>query len=324
MKKIISISLGSSKRDHEATVNFLGEDFLIARKGVDGDFRKAQKLLRELDGNVDAIGLGGIDVYLFSRKKRYTLKYGMKLKEVLKKTPVVDGSGLKNTLERLVIKQLDKDPRFSFRDKKTLMVCAMDRFGMASALVEAGADIIFGDMIFALDKDIPIRTIDELEEKADKLLPEISKLPIGLIYPVGEKQDTYADIQEKHLKYYRWAEVITGDFHYIRRYLPEKLEGRIIVTNTVTQTDVETLKKKGVRYLITTTPEIEGRSFGTNVLEAAFISIIGKKWEDITGEDYLDLIERLELKPGIRELNPEITYRSPYTFEDIKPVPANT
>ena len=71
----------------------------------------------------------------------------MMLKDVVQETPVVDGSGLKNTLEKLVIKTLDKDPRFKFRDKKTLMVCAMDRFGMASALVEAGADIIFGDMI---------------------------------------------------------------------------------------------------------------------------------------------------------------------------------
>ncbi len=310
MKKIVSISLGSSRRDHEATVELLGEEFHLSRRGTDGDFRKAGKILAEIDGTVDAIGLGGTDIYLYSRSKRYVLKYGMKLADAVKQTVVVDGSGLKNTLERKVIRELNQDPRFCFKGKKVLLVCAMDRFGMAEALVDTGADVIFGDLIFALDKDIPIMTLDDLERRADELLPEISKLPIGLIYPVGKKQDTYAEIEEKHLKYYNWAEVIAGDFHYIRRFLPEKLEGRIIVTNTVTPSDIEILKEKGVSYLVTTTPELQGRSFGTNVLEAALLSIIGKKWEEVEEQDYLDLIERLNLKPRIVELNPELTYKS--------------
>jgi len=39
------------------------------------------------------------------------------------------------------------------------------------------------------------------------------------------------------------------------------------LTNTTTSENVEELKKRGVSLLITTTPVIEGRSFGTNVLE---------------------------------------------------------
>lgn len=318
MRKIVSVSLGSSKRDHEAEVEFLGEKYILSRRGVDGDFRRAQAILRELDGNVDAIGLGGTDIYLYSRSKRYILKYGMKLKEVLKKTPAVDGSGLKNTLERLVIKNLDKDPRFNFKGKKVLMVCAMDRFGMAEALVDTGAEVVFGDLVFALDKDQPILSLEELEYHADRLLPEISKLPIGFIYPVGQKQDTYAQGEKKHLKYYRWAEVITGDYHYIRRHLNEDIPGRTIITNTVTPADIEVLKEKGVKRLVTTTPEINGRSFGTNVLEAVLLTILNKQWEDITEQDYLDLIEKLHLEPRIVELNPDLTYESHFSVEDLK------
>lgn len=311
MKKIVSVSLGSSKRDHEASTEFLGEKFSVSRRGTDGDFRKAQKILRELDGNVDAIGLGGTDVYLYSRTKKYVLKYGMKLKETVKKTEVVDGSGLKNSLERRVVQELQNDPRFNLQGKKTLLVSGMDRFGMAESLVNAGADIIFGDIIFALDKDMPLRTLDELEAQADKLLPEICGLPVGMLYPVGVKQETFAKQDEMHQKYYHWAEVIAGDFHYIRRFLPQELKGRIIITNTVTSADVEMLKEKGISYLITTTPEIEGRSFGTNVLEAVLVSILNKKWEDITQQDYLELINKLNLKSRIVELNPNLTYKSP-------------
>lgn len=311
MKKIVSVSLGSSKRDHEATVSLLGEDFVISRRGTDGDFRKAQEILKELDGHVDAIGLGGTDVYLYSRSRRFELKYGLKLMQTVKKTPVVDGSGLKNSLERRVIQMLQEDSRFRFKGQNCLLVCGMDRFGMAESLVEAGCNMIFGDLIFALDSDKELYTLEELEEHADRLFPEISRLPIGFLYPIGKKQESYAELQEKHIKCYDWADIIAGDFHYIRRYLPPRLDGRDVITNTVVPDDIEVLREKGARYLVTTTPEIKGRSFGTNVLEAALIAILGKKWEDVTREDYLELIERLDLKPRIVEMNPAKTTRMP-------------
>ena len=41
MKKVLSISLGSSTRDHTTEADFLGEHFWISRQGTDGDFEKA-------------------------------------------------------------------------------------------------------------------------------------------------------------------------------------------------------------------------------------------------------------------------------------------
>ena len=73
MKRIVSVSLGSSKRDHSTTVTLLGEQFDVRRVGVDGDIDKALIKLRELDGRVDAIGLGGIDIYLYSGNKRFII-----------------------------------------------------------------------------------------------------------------------------------------------------------------------------------------------------------------------------------------------------------
>ena len=100
MKKVVSVSLGSASRDHRAEVELLGERFDISRVGTDGSIDKAIAKLKELDGTVDAIGLGGIDVYLYAGQDRYALRDGLRLLEAVKNTPVVDGSGLKNTLER--------------------------------------------------------------------------------------------------------------------------------------------------------------------------------------------------------------------------------
>ncbi len=299
MKKIVSVSLGSSRRDHYVKSSFLDTDFEIIRTGTDGDFKKAVTVLKELDGQVDAIGLGGIDIYLYSKAKRYALRDGLRLKEAVKITPVVDGSSLKNTLERETVEYLFRENIINIKDKKILMVCAMDRFGMASSLVEFGATVTFGDMMFTLDVDKPIYSLEELEIQADRILPEVCKLPISMIYPVGKKQDS--EPVEKYHKYYEEASIIAGDYHFIRKYMPSSLSGKIIITNTITPFDIEELRKRHVSKLITTTPDIKGRSFGTNVLEAVLLVLSGKTQENITDEDYLHLIKELHILPRVEE-----------------------
>lgn len=293
--------MGSSRRDHEVNVSLLGEGFSIRRLGTDGDFGKANQLLEDLDGKVDAIGLGGIDIYLYSGTKRYELKDGASLRDVVKQTPIVDGSGLKETLEKETVSYLVNTAHFVLKDRTALMVSAVDRFGMAKALAEAGCKMIFGDLIFALGILKPVYSFDQLSKLADELLPKICKTPFHVLYPIGAEQDKEPD--PKYSQFYEQADIIAGDFHYIRRYMPNDMKGKDILTNTVTSKDIQTLKERGVSHLITTTPEFSGRSFGTNVLEAALITLLDKPWEEVVPADYLGLLKQLDFKPRIEKLN---------------------
>ncbi len=297
MKTIVSVSLGSSSRDHRARVNFLGEEFDISRVGMDGKLDGAIAKVRELDGNVDAIGLGGIDVYLYAGRHRYALRDGLRLLEAAKVTPIVDGSGLKNTLEREAVRFMRDELGIDLRGKNVLMVSALDRFGMAQALVDAGADVLFGDFIFALDKDMPVRELHEFEAMAQKYLPDACKLPFQFFYPTGKKQEKPPE--PKYPQYYHDADIIAGDFHFMRQFMPERLDGKIILTNTVTQGNVEELTARGIRMLITTTPDLAGRSFGTNVLEAALLALLGKAWSEVVPADYERVLHELRLKPRV-------------------------
>lgn len=302
MKKIVSVSLGSSKRNHQVAVALLGEQFEISRIGTDGDFQQAIEKLRQLDGQVDAIGLGGIDIYLYAGNKRFAVKEGLQLMQAVKQTPVADGSGLKNTLEREVIEYLAKQGWIK-PETKVLMVSAVDRFGMAEALVEVGCDVVFGDLIFCLGIPYPIKNIKKLTVIANRLLPIITKLPFKMLYPTGSEQEKqHLSKTRKYAKYYHDAEVIAGDYHLIRKYLPGKLAGQMIITNTTTAADVKMLAARGAGMLVTTTPEFEGRSFGTNVIEALFVAILAKKWQDITPEEYSALLKRINFKPRVVQL----------------------
>jgi hypothetical protein len=301
MKRIVSVSLGSSSRDHHAEVELLGERFDIRRVGTDGSLDRALEKLHELDGKVDAIGLGGIDVYLYAGTKRFALRDGLRLLAAVKHTPVVDGSGLKNTLEREAVRFLENELGIALRGRKVLMVSALDRFGMAQSLVEAGADVLFGDFIFALDLDKPVRGLAEFEALAEKYLPDACKLPFQFFYPTGKKQDRPP--QPKYSEYYAEADLIAGDFHFMRQFMPGRLDGKIVLTNTLTAGDVEDLRKRHVRLLVTTTPDFGGRSFGTNVVEAILLAMLGKRWEDVSQDDYRRLLDQLRLKPRVIELS---------------------
>jgi hypothetical protein len=300
MKSVVSVSLGSSSRDHRAEATLLGEQFDISRAGTDGKLDVAIGMVHELDGKVDAIGLGGIDVYLYAGRHRYALRDGLRLLEAAKITPIVDGSGLKNTLEREAVRFMQDELSMDLRGKHVLMVSALDRFGMAQALVDAGADVLFGDFIFALDKDMPVRGLHEFEALAEKYLPDACKLPFQFFYPTGKKQERPPE--PKYPRYYEEAEIIAGDFHFMRQFMPERLDGKVVLTNTVTERDVNDLGTRGVKTLITTTPELAGRSFGTNVLEAALLALLGKKWSDVEPADYERLLRELRLRPRVVDL----------------------
>jgi len=99
MKRAVSISIGSSKRDKAVEVTLLGEKISIERIGTNGDIEAAALKYKELDGTVDAFGMGGGDLGAMTDGKWYPFYSVLPMARYVKKTPLVDGTGLKNTLE---------------------------------------------------------------------------------------------------------------------------------------------------------------------------------------------------------------------------------
>jgi len=79
------------------------------------------------------------------------------------------------------------------------------------------------------------------------------------------------------------------------------MKGKVIVTNTTTLDDIELFREVGVKYLVTATPVLEGRSFGTNMMEAALIAISGKG-RVLTHDELRELLDQLDFEPQIQEL----------------------
>ncbi|MFW5991961.1 MAG: quinate 5-dehydrogenase, partial [Halanaerobiaceae bacterium] len=144
---------------------------------------------------------------------------------------------------------------------------------------------------------LPVRSIKTLKIIAYLAAPLITKLPFELFYPTGDKQDRL--LHNKYNTYYEEADIIAGDFHFIRSYIPAKLDGKIIITNTVTPENVADLEDRGAKMLITTTSEFNNRSFGTNVMEGVLVALSEKKLSDLTSGDYLKLLDKIGFSPRV-------------------------
>ncbi len=299
MRRVVSVSLGSSKRNKTHEVEILGEMFRIERIGTDGDLDAFAKMFSDLDGKVDALGVGGADIYVVVGKRRYAFKQIQKLVAGAKTTPVVDGSGLKHTLERETILALQRDGTVDFKNEKVLLVSAVDRFGMAQALLEVGAQTTYGDFLFGLGLPIPIRSYKTVRIFGAIVLPIITRLPFKWFYPTGEKQDSRTP---KFPKVFNEATFICGDWHYIKRYAPDRLDGKTILTQTLRKADLDWLKTTGARRAITTTPVMGGETFATNVMEGVVVALNRKRPEELTESDYLETLKRLDWKPNVIDL----------------------
>ncbi len=301
MKRAVSISIGSSKRDKAVEMTLLGEKISLERIGTDGDMEAAALKYKELDGKVEAFGVGGGDLGILVDGKWYQFHSVKPMVRFIKKTPVVDGSGLRNTLEKqaapFVMEKLGD--YVNQLGKKALIMTGADRWGLTRSFLDAGFDCTFGDMLFSLDLPIPLHTAQQIKTVAALLLPIATRLPFEWIYPVGEKQE---ERKPKFSKYFYRATVVAGDCHYIKRYMPEDMQGKIVVTNTTTPEDVELFRQVGVKYLVTTTPVLEGRSFGTNMMEAALVAISGQG-RPLTLAEYSELLAKFDFQPQLQELN---------------------
>lgn len=292
--RVVSISLGSSRRNHSVQTTILGHPILMERMGVDGDQARARQLFQELDGEVDAFGLGGADLGITVDGRHYLLHSVQKIVQGLT-TPVVDGGGVRHLYERQLVPHLERMLPQPISPKRVLMGAAVGRYDLARSFHEAGYEAIYGDLGFTIGLPIPIRSLNAMHRMARLLIPPMSRLPLEMLYPTGAEQEK---IVPKFGNWYAWASVIADDFLYVKHHMPERLDGKVVVTNTTTAEDVEMLRARGVAYLCTSTPRLEGRTFGTNVLEAALTAIAGKG-RPLTASELREMVTDEDLQPTV-------------------------
>jgi hypothetical protein len=298
MKQVVSVSIGSSKRDHTVELELFGEQFRIWREGTDGDMDDAVRRLKAYDGRVDAFGLGGIDLFLSAAGHDYHLRDGRRFRDAVKSTPILDGTGLKGAVEKDVVRFMAEDLGLELAGKRVMVTSALDRWGLSEGFREAGCEMTYADLLYGLGVPVLIHRYSTLVRVIHVIAPIAVQLPISFLYPAEADHTTEVETESKHSHLYRDADIVAGDYKWVRKYMPADMTGKWIITNTTTAEDVEFLRSTGAELLITSTPRFQGRTFGTNVIEATMVAVDGAK-AALAPERYLELLRSTGFTPDV-------------------------
>jgi predicted amino acid dehydrogenase len=307
MKRIVSISLGSSERDYQLTATVLGQRVEVRRVGTNGDVARATALVHEYDGQVDAIGLGGLTPVFRVGTARYPHHEAISIAAGARRTPVVDGGMLKASLERWAVQKAAEMVRGIFNYRRILITSGVERYQLAEALAQFAGQMRFADPIVHLGLSFlpPPRSLRQLEIYAATVLPFFSLLPYKYLHPVGIGRESHSD---RAAALFQWADVLAGDFAYIRRFAPRDLRGKTIVTDDPSPEEIDDLAMRGASTLVTMTPPIsDDRPFvATDVLEAIVTAVLESGAQPGEAE-ILDFIDAAGWGPTIEHLNPSLS-----------------
>jgi predicted amino acid dehydrogenase len=303
MKRIISISLGTSERDYEITTKFLGQDFFIKRMGTDGDAREIVELLYDWEDQADAIGLAGIKFPSKIGIQRKAEKRDIRIKELSSelKIPVTTGEAFRNVAQEWVARYVQETHKNFFTNARVLILSGMTDYSVAAVLSGYTDNIQFADPVY--EHGIPkfINTLKDMELYSKGIHDVLSLSPVKVIstsLPLVNEWNKYI-LRKAMQKATVLVVPYEGFYEYLDKCTLEELGGKIILTSTAYDDRVDFLKKRGVDVIIDATPQILDRMVQVDVLEAMIIAALGKKEEELTNDDLLEVISEQGIHPRI-------------------------
>lgn len=303
MKRIVSVSMGSSQRDYAISTTVDGIDIQIERIGTNGSMARVVELVQSFNGKVDAISLGKLTPTFQVGKLRYVHCPGVHSAARGAVTPVVDGSRLKATLERWTAKRAADVMPDMFRSRRVLFLSGIDRYQLAQAILPHAPVLRFADPIIQMGLPFlpALTSLKQLETYVAMMLP-LTSLPF--YRSLHQQRKRHQSIDERLAKLFAWAEVIVGDFESLDRYAPPTLENRVIITDDPSPEEIARLRERGVTTLVTMTPPLcnERPFVGTDVLEA-IVTVLHGQSRPPDEAAVLDFISRHGWEPTLQCLN---------------------
>jgi len=308
MKKIVSISLGSSELDSQFKTRFIGENFQVSRIGTDGDTEQAAELIDDWRDKVDAMGLGMVREHYTVGTDHFIRPETRKLEKLAGDTPVTTGARLREIVQEWTVRSAMLELGNIFNNAKILFLSGTLNYRLASILSEYTDNLTFADPVAQFGLPNLLSSLRALELYATGSHPilrfESGKELIPSIAPFKFFNHLMLRRAVKD------AHVVVAPYEQLAQYGRAELEGKTVITSTVSAERLEELKASGVRLVLDCSIQPFKTTVGLNVVEAMVVAALDKPASDITHDDYLEIFTDLELKPrllypipGLKQIN---------------------
>ena len=304
MKKVVTVTLGSSQQDFEFKTRFLGHEFSVRRMGADMDTVKAWELMRRQQAFADAIGAGEISDHYQVGLRTITNKETERLTNVVTRVPVTTGATLRRLLQVRAVRHVQHALGNYFNNNLVLFLSGMRNYDMAVAMSDYTKNLSFADAVLQTGAPTLLTSLEQLE-----LYARGSKLMLGS-KPGQMLETALAGFKNKRVAAaVAKSHVIVGTFAEIKAVATRtNLEGKTLITSAVDDDRLEFFKKHKVNLAIDVSPKLFDRVVGINTIEAMILAVLGKPTEEVSDDDFEEIINELDIQP--RLLHPTGNFRN--------------
>ena len=325
MKTVVGISLGKSAQDFEFTARFLGQRLTVRRLGTDGSFTRAQHLIAKWRESATAIGLGILkDTYTVGGHQ-YVERNSRALMAAAKGVPVTTGGRLADILQEWAVRQVQARQGNYFNNARVLIFSGLTNYKLAVALSEFTPNLQFADPLLQLGVPKFLTTIRALDLYGGTAHHVLDWAPSAALEFLPTREWSRFVLRRA----LREATVVVAPVHELAQFDRADLQGKTIITSTVSEQRVRQLKRKGVATIVDGAPALFGHELAPSILDAMIMAAKGKKSKQLLDDDYLSIISELGIEPrvlhpgGFRRVNRFAFVIHPLSqeyFKNIKPI----
>ncbi|WP_206202968.1 saccharopine dehydrogenase NADP-binding domain-containing protein [Thioalkalivibrio sp. XN8] len=303
MKKVVTVTLGSSQRDFTFETDFLGHRFQVTRLGADDDVNRAWELMRRAQSKADAIGLGEVADHYHVGQDTVTNRETRRLTKVVTRVPVTTGAKLRRLLQVHAVRWVQNHIGSYFNNNIVLFLSGMRNYDMALAMSDYTPNLRFADVLAQTGAPTMLTSLRQLELYARGSDLVLSGRPGEMLESAltGFKSRLMArEVARAH--------VIVGTFAELKAVGSAKnLAGKTVITSAVDEEAEEFFRACKANLVIDVSPQLFDKVVGINVLEAMILASLRKPQEAISDEDFHEIIEELDIQP--RLLHPTGKFR---------------
>jgi len=297
MKTVVSISLGRDALDYDFKTEFLGHQFRVIRIGTNKDVKRAEALLKEWEHKADVIGLGRVRDHYSVGTRNFIQKTTRNLENKVNRVSVTTGATLRGILHEWAIRHAQIEQGNFFNNSRVLFFSGVANYKAAAVLGEYTDNLQFADAIFQLGVPKLITSLSALELYAAGTHALNKWSPPHVLSPTVIPIKEWNQFIVK--KAVQKADVIAATYEEVENFSLEELGGKTLLTSTVSEERLESLKKKGVNMVVDISPQLFDVSVGVNVIEAMILAALNKKPGELTQDDYLEILTTLDAEPRI-------------------------
>jgi predicted amino acid dehydrogenase len=304
MKKVVTVTLGSSKKDFEFKTEFLGQTFSVRRFGADNDKGKAWDLMRRHQASADAVGLGEASDHYQVGLRTVVNPETQRLLNVVTRVPVTTGATLRRLLQVRAVRCVQKELGHYFNNNLVLFLSGMRNYDMAIAMSDYTKNLSFADALFQTGTPVMLTSLEQLELYAKGSEWMLSGRP-GEMLESALTQFKNKRVASAVAK----SHVIVGTFAEIKAVAnAANLEGKTLITSAIDEDRMAFFRARKVNLVIDVSPKLFDKVVGINVIEAMILAALEKPPEAVSDDDFDEILTELDIKP--RLLHPTGTFRN--------------